>query len=80
MAHTFMHEGKNGDLVDLTYFCSDFCHRQWCERTGNKYGGWNGCHELYSAEQCASCGMGLTYFDEEEGYSKTAPNREVTLS
>jgi len=47
---------KNGDLIDLVYFCGDFCHQQWCKETDHPYDGWNGCHEIQHNETCADCG------------------------
>lgn len=55
MAHIHRHETPTGDLIDLTYFCGDWCHRQWCADTGNVYDGWDGCHELHTVERCAHC-------------------------
>ena len=47
-------EDKYGDLVDLTPYCSDYCHR---EGEGKDYQGWNGCHEGADYDQeCANCG------------------------
>ena len=66
MAHIHRHEDSRGDLVELTYFCSDFCHQDWCTDTGTTYEGWDGCHEIYSPAVCASCEEKLSYFDEEQ--------------
>lgn len=53
--HMYAHENDMGDIVDAEYFCSDYCHRQWCEDNGKEYGGWNGCHEVMAPQYCASC-------------------------
>lgn len=55
MAHYYEHEDKNGDLIDLTAFCSDWCHQNWCRRNGMEYQGWNGCHESPYDYTCAEC-------------------------
>lgn len=55
--HAHYFEDDKGDLVDLIYFCSDSCHRDWCEREGETYGGWNGCQERPDYEvPCENCG------------------------
>lgn len=56
--HLHYIEDERGDLVGLVTFCSGPCHREWCERSGNAYGGWNGCHEGEDCpEFCANCGV-----------------------
>ena len=52
MAHIHPVEDKNGDVIDCLYYCSDSCNR-----FDNKeyYGGWYGCVELQSPENCAYC-------------------------
>ena len=54
-AHLFLYEDEQGDVVDAEYFCSDWCHRQWCNDTGHEYAGWNGCHEVDAPRYCACC-------------------------
>jgi hypothetical protein len=56
--HYFYVDDSDDNLVDVVPFCSDSCHRQWCEATGEDYKGWNGCQEGgdYSA-WCAHCGV-----------------------
>ena len=53
-----MHEGiiedERGELTDVVPFCCDSCHRDYF---GDRYEGWNGCHEQESAEYCANCGV-----------------------
>lgn len=48
-------EDARGDLVEMRYACSDFCHRQWCLDNGTPYLGWDGCHELEFSDRCVSC-------------------------
>ncbi len=55
MSHIHRHEDEDGNLVDVTYYCSDWCHRDHCLRTGLAYEGWDGCHEVESDQQCANC-------------------------
>lgn len=59
MAHYFYHSDAQGDLIDITVFCSDPCHSEWCETNGLKYEGWNGCHTPPHDYECANCGMGV---------------------
>jgi len=55
--HYYMLEDKTGDLVDLVPFCSDYCHQDYCRRTGKTYEGWNGCQEGSDYPQyCNQCG------------------------
>jgi len=50
-------EDSRGDVVDLIPFCSDSCHRDYCQEHGLAYGGWSGCQEGGdSPEYCAACG------------------------
>lgn len=51
--HLYLHEDENGDVVDATVFCSDYCHREWCKIEGVTYQGWNGCHEMNAPQFCA---------------------------
>lgn len=60
MANVNFIEDAQGDLIDLEYFCSDFC-----ARTSDLYNGWYGCVELYTYERCAFCDKELNYIDEE---------------
>jgi hypothetical protein len=56
--HYYPIKDATGDLVDLVPFCSDSCHRDWCNDHGAEYGGWNGCQEGGDyAEFCAQCGV-----------------------
>jgi hypothetical protein len=50
MAHIVTVNDSNGDLVDVRWYCSDFC-----AKTDPKYAGWNGCHEnaMFFCENCA---------------------------
>ena len=60
MANVNQIEDSNKDLVDLEYFCSDFCARQ-----SENYDGWFGCVELHTLEFCLTCAKPLAYVDEE---------------
>jgi hypothetical protein len=55
MAHYHFVEDDGGDVVDVRTFCSDWCHRTWCERNSATYGGWNGCHEQEFSTVCEEC-------------------------
>lgn len=48
---------SRGELIDVVPFCSDNCHRDYCDFMGVTYSGWNGCHDGpdYS-EWCVMCG------------------------
>ena len=51
-------ENGSGNIVDVIYFCSDACHRDYCaEHDDIPYSGWNGCHEGSNVEFCAQCGV-----------------------
>jgi hypothetical protein len=54
-AHLYEYNDENGDIVDVEYFCSDWCHRHWCSDTGHEYQGWNGCHEVDAPRYCTCC-------------------------
>lgn len=54
-AHLCLIEDDKGDLVDVIVFCSDWCHRDYCNSHGMSYDGWNGCHEMDAPQQCANC-------------------------
>ena len=54
-------EDEQGDLVDGAVVCSDYCHRDYCQRNGLEYGGWFGCQEMehddeYGPLVCENCG------------------------
>lgn len=53
--HIFPMEDKEGNLVDVRLFCSDGCHRDYCDLTLQPYGGWNGCHEWTAPVTCHYC-------------------------
>lgn len=59
MTHIVTIEDKSGDIVDVNYYCSDFC-----AKTDVHYRGWNGCHETISAE-CECCGTITGWLGEE---------------
>ena len=52
MCHLGYVEDDNGNVVQLNYYCSDYCNS---EHNVN-YAGWNGCHENHHAEYCGNCG------------------------
>jgi hypothetical protein len=60
MAHVTLIEDSTGDLVDLEYFCSDYC-----ARTSEHYEGWYGAVELYTPEVCQHCETELYHYTEE---------------
>lgn len=61
MAHIHRHTDTGGDIIDISYFCSDDCHQTYCTTTGREYPGWDGCHEIYAKATCESCGAKLDY-------------------
>lgn len=56
MAHIHRHEDHEGNLADISYFCTDWCHRQWVQERGEKYEGWDGAHEAPNGTYCEECG------------------------
>lgn len=60
MAHANLIEDTSGDIVDIRYYCSDYCAKQDREY----YQGWYGCQELYYPEDCHTCGASLNYYKE----------------
>ena len=60
MAHLELIEDKEGDLVGVVVYCSDFCHRDGAVL----YQGWNGCNEISTTEPCATCGAIVPGLDE----------------
>jgi hypothetical protein len=56
-AHIHPVTDRHGDMIGLGVFCSDSCHRQWCEDTGNTYEGWFGCQEVPAPVLCSSCSV-----------------------
>lgn len=58
--HIHRTEDADGDLVEVTYFCTDSCHRAWCTKYGVEYEGWDGAHEGPDYDvDCAGCGEAL---------------------
>lgn len=57
--HIFPVEDANGNIVDVHVFCSDGCHRDYCDLTLQPYGGWNGCQEWEAPVTCHYCGTTL---------------------
>ena len=58
--HIHRVEDESGDLVDVIPFCSDFCHRTFCDQSEEyDYEGWDGCHEVSEGmewTECEQCG------------------------
>ena len=51
-------EDDNGELVDVVPFCSDACHRDYCNQTDEDYQGWSGANEgSEEVDYCALCGV-----------------------
>lgn len=50
-------EDSKGDILEYVEVCSDSCHRDYCDRVGIVYGGWNGSHESDINTYCAQCGV-----------------------
>ena len=63
--HVHLIENGENNIVDVIYFCSDACHKEYCNKHSDlTYDGWNGCQEGgESVEFCANCGVvaGGTY-------------------
>ena len=69
MAHLRQINDSEGELVDLVYFCSDSCNRDWnpdgvADKGVEPYGGWYGCQEINSDEDCAGCGHTIECINE----------------
>lgn len=54
--HVHLWTDKNGDVVEASVFCGDYCHRQFLAMRNVKYEGWNGCHEMPAPSYCDNCG------------------------
>jgi len=71
MAHIREIQDDSGDLVDLVYFCSDSCNRNW-HPSGivadgvEPYGGWYGCQEVGYDVECAGCSEVIEGYDSQE--------------
>jgi hypothetical protein len=64
MAHAvYIKDVAFNDVVDVEWFCSDFCARGHAQ-----YDGWNGCLENYTAPFCQNeaCNAKLNWFNENE--------------
>jgi hypothetical protein len=71
MAHIRHINDNTGDLVDLAYFCSDSCNRNWypsgiVTKGVEPYGGWYGCQEVEYNVECAGCGEVIKGYDFSE--------------
>ena len=59
MANINLKEDKDGDLLEIEYFCSDYCADQ-----SPNYSGWYGCIEIYTPEICQTCETPLKYYQQ----------------
>ena len=71
MAHIREIHDAGGDTVELLYFCSDSCNRGYHPRGirdqgVEPYGGWYGCHEIYSDERCQGCDEVIEGYIEDD--------------
>jgi|TARA_R100001086_G_scaffold175575_1_gene96716 hypothetical protein len=79
MAHLHYINEYHGDIVDEVVFCSDFCHRSYCqEHDGLAYDGWNGCLEISVTVPCAYCDTPVEGIDDTISVvdDRIAPTRE----
>ena len=72
MAHLRHITDSTGEVVDLAYFCSDFCNSEWhpegvAADGVEPYGGFYGCMEISCDEVCVNCGEIVEGINEEEG-------------
>lgn len=59
MAHANFIEDTQGDIIDVRYYCSD-----WCSRFDTDiYNGWSGCYTLTEPTTCHTCQSPLDYYD-----------------
>lgn len=64
--HVVLHPADNGEIVDATHYCSD-----WCAMEDPDYEGWYGCIELVHDQlshgpwTCPGCGRTIE-LDEDE--------------
>ena len=61
MSHIVWHEDKEGQAIDVTYYCSDYC-----ARSDKDYAGWNGCFEIPAECESVFCGLCKTALQLEE--------------
>jgi len=52
--HIHRIEDESGDLVDIIFFCSHYCHATWAAIEGVE-ALWDGCHETVLAHVCEHC-------------------------
>jgi hypothetical protein len=52
-------EDAKGDLVEIEYYCSDYC-----AKSSEHYAGWYGCVELYTQQYCQNCGKTLNFVED----------------
>ena len=60
MSHIVHHDDENGEMVDISDYCSDAC-----ARTDEDYDGWAGCHEVEFTTYCENCGVVIGGLDPE---------------
>jgi len=72
MSHIHMIEDQNGDLIDLIYFCSDWCNENYCNNSKKyEYQGEYGQVEHNCNEICANCEEPLRGLTNEHGTDQT---------
>ena len=49
--HEVIIEDAEGEVVDVEYYCSDFC-----AKGSDDYAGRNGCNEVAGPQWCVGCG------------------------
>ncbi len=60
MANIVPIEDKDGEMVDIEIYCSDFC-----AQTSDHYKGWYGCVEISVSQPCECCDANVGGLDEE---------------
>lgn len=73
MAHAVIIENADGEVVDVNYYCSDYCAQD-----DKHYAGWNGCHEIHdSPKWCASvsCEEPLGFYSGDQWIRSEDQNR-----
>lgn len=61
MAHVTFIEDAKGDIVDATYYCSD-----WCAKSDPNYEGWYGCVRPGTTQKCSAEGCTNNLVSEED--------------
>lgn len=60
MANINLKADVDGDLLEIEYFCSDYCADQ-----SPNYSGWYGCIEIYQPEICQTCEKPLSWVEQQ---------------